>query len=120
MKIIETLGTLFMLVVVVTLYALYFHNRHVHPIGDLIGDIKPGTECSQVVSAFTEYTAKHGQSRFAEISLEQQEEGEQPRSQYDKATYKLRLSDKGLFNNPVLTVYCDSRERVVEYSLDIQ
>lgn len=122
MKLIETLGTLFMIFVVIVLYVLFFHNRHVHPIGKLVEGIKPGVECTKVASAFTEYTEKHDTARFTDINLEgnAEDDGKFQKSKSRKATYKLRLSDKGLFNNPVLTVFCDNNERVVEYSLDIQ
>ncbi len=116
MKFLNTLATLFMFAIIAGLYVLFFHHKHIHPIGSLANEIDEKMRCSKLIPLFREYENNHEQARFTDRHLT---DAGASVSRFDP-TYALYMYDEGMFGNPVLTVYCDSNERVIKYTLEAE
>ena len=116
MKLLNTIGTLFMLAVTFILYAVFFHNRHIHPIGEVSKQIDLKMRCVKLEPLFREYEDKHEKARFYDEDLN--DAGITVGN--FQATYIMTLTDQGMFGNPELTVYCDNNRRVLKYTLESQ
>ena len=116
MKIINSLVTLFMLVVIFILYVVLFHNKHIHPIGQLSKEVDEKMRCSKLIPLFEDYEEEHENARFSDRHITDVNDNI---GRFD-ATYILEVKDKSLFGKPVLTVYCDKNERVLKYYIETE